>query len=100
MSYRTRVTYTRTSTDDDWYLPMETDFGPYLQSQYRDTGKIISSTITDSVDELTRTILFEWDSEASVNEFNADINVINDYINPRILYFAEHNITRTAEFDV
>jgi len=100
MSYRTRVTYTRTNTDDDWYLPMETDFSPYLQSQYRDTGKIISATITDSVDELTRTILFEWDSEASVNEFNTDINVINDYINPRILYFAEHNITRTVEFDV
>lgn len=100
MSYRTRVTYTRTSTDSDWYVAQETDFGPYLQSQYRDTGKIISATITDSDDGLTRTILFEWDSESSLVEFKADSTVLNDYINPRTLYFAEHNITRTAEFDV
>lgn len=100
MSYRTRVTYTRTSTDDAWYAPRETDFNPYLQSQYIDTGKLISATITDSADELTRTVIFEWESESSLTEFNADSTVIRDYINPRYLYFAEHNITRTAEFDV
>jgi hypothetical protein len=100
MSYRTRVTYTRTSTDSDWYVARETDFNSYLQSQYIDTGKIISSTFTDSDDGLTRTILFEWDSESSLAEFNADSTVISDYINPRTLYFVEHNITREAEFNV
>lgn len=101
MSYRTRVIYTRTSTDDAWYDDqIATDFNSHLQSQYIDTGKLIGQTRTVSADGLTKTIIREWDSESSLGEFNADSTVISDYINPRTLYLVEHNITRTSEFNI
>ena len=99
MSYRTRITYTRPNTSVDWY-ELDTDFNSYLQSQYIDTGKISNKTVTESADGLTKTTIREWDSEASLDAFLADSTYNTDLRQPRELYNAENNISRTFEHDV
>ena len=104
MSYRTRITYTRPSKDVDWYQTTDSAL-TYRQETYIDTGKLMPSTgthppTTESADGLTLVVESEYDSRASLDEFLTDSTVLNDYVNPRTLYCAEHNITRTVLHDV
>ena len=67
----------------------------YIQTNYRDTGKITNSTVSVSSDGLTRTSTTTYNNADSVTEFLDDDTVRNGLVIARRDHNRDNNITIT-----
>jgi hypothetical protein len=87
-------TYHRPNTNIPFWFNQE--FTDYLQTHYRNTGKIISFDIVLSEDELTQVRTIVWKDQATLDEFNADQNLF-DFINERETHMDTNNLITDLE---
>ena len=99
MTWTVVTTYTRTNTDDDWYAaggssdsPMNDSDVAYIQSNYVDNGKRVSSDASVSDDNLELTKTFVYRDKAAYDEYTADSRV-TAFVSAQITYNGSNNIT-------
>ena len=63
--------FTRPSADVAFYQPT-TEFRTHYKAAYKETGKILSTTVTISQDQLKQVISTMWTDEATWNAYRED----------------------------
>ena len=82
MAIRVTSTYVREDTDKKWYWETDDgkagidDFKAYKKTNFLDNNKKVASVQSLSEDELTLTVVRQYASEDTLDEFNADSTVV------------------------
>ena len=88
----------RPNTGVDWYEATDSAKA-YIQTNYKDTGKITNSADSVSGDGLTKTTTVTYNNTDSVTEFLYDDTVRSDFIIARRNYNNSNNITLNKDDD-
>jgi len=83
--------FTRPSADIAFYQ-LTAEFRNHYKSAYKDTGKILSNTVTVSQDQLKQVISTMWIDEETWNAYREDA-VCVEHFTARNAYNATNNIT-------
>ena len=104
MTWTVVTKYSRPNTDNDWYNNAGSGFGPmsdsdvaYVNTNYVDNGKRVSTSTSTSDDNLEMTKTFVYRDKAAYDEYAAD-QKIKDFIAAQITYNNENNITLVTRF--
>ena len=87
-------TYRRPNTTIPFWFNQE--FHDYVQTNYQNTGKILSFNIVLSEDELTQIRTIVWKDDLTLDEFNWDDQTFA-LIDERETYIQENDITGDLE---
>jgi hypothetical protein len=99
MSWTIRVKHTRPNTGVDWYKAgsdsylNDSDFN-HVTSTYRNTNKLVSSSVSLSENELELTKTFVFDNEDSKNVYVSDSR-IRSWFSASSAYNTSNNISKT-----
>lgn len=83
--------FTRPSIDIAFYQ-VTTSFRDHFKSNYKDTGKVLSNTVTLSEDRLKQVISTMWTDEATWNAYREDA-VCVEHFTARDAYNNQFSIT-------
>jgi len=83
--------FTRPSADIAFYQPT-TEFRTHFKTAYKDSGKILSNTVTLSEDRLKQVISTMWTDEATWNAYRED-PVCVEHFTARNAYNEANSIT-------
>jgi ABC-type tungstate transport system permease subunit len=83
--------FTRPSADIAFYQPT-TEFRTHYKSAYKDTGKILSNTVTISEDRSKQVISTMWSDEATWNAYREDA-ICMEHFAARNAYNDQFSIT-------
>ena len=86
------ITWVRPNTGVDWYVPSNTHKA-YIKTNFRDNGKI-STSITVSADELTRTSVSTFTNDTVREEWKADSKV-QEHLTARDTYCNNNSISKS-----
>ena len=92
------IVQVRPNTGVSWYDSTD-EIKAYIQTNYRDTGKITNSVDSVSGDGLTKTTTVTYNNTDSVTEFLYDDTVRSDFIIARRNYNNSNNITLNKDDD-
>ena len=102
MTWTLTTKNTRPNTGVNWYNNADSGFGPmsdsdtaYVQNNYVDNGKRVSSEITVSGEGLVRCNTLVFRDEAAYNEYTAD-SIVTSFRNAQITYNRSNNIILTS----
>ena len=82
----------RPNTGVGWYEATDSAKA-YIQTNYKDTGKITNSADSVSGDGLTKTTTVTYNNSDSLMEFVTDATVITDFLEARKTYNTNNSIT-------
>jgi len=85
-------TWVRPNTGVDWYVASDSE-SAYIKTNFRDNGKI-STAVTYSNDELTRTSVAIYPNDAARNEWKAD-STLRNFKNNRDTYCNNNSISKS-----
>lgn len=89
----TTVSIRPTTTVEFWGFDNATR--AHLKAEFKDTGKLLSKTVTDSEDGLTRTVVRTFANQAALDAFKAD-SVRIAAVASRDAYNTANNTTTTT----
>ena len=97
MTVRVTLTFKRPNTSVSWHEPLKDSdtLKNYWQTNFVDTGKITSFNITDSEDNLTRTMVTDFSNESAMQSYRKD-DTIKSMMNDRDVY----NIFNSISFEM
>jgi hypothetical protein len=91
-------TFVRPSVNIPFVPANHPSFVDNRENNYIQTGKILSRTVEDSADGLTRTIVTTWKTRAGFDEFRNDPVTI-EFKTARREYFLANAISGSHEFE-
>ena len=94
MAIRSTMTFKRPNTSVSWHEPLKDSdtLKNYWQTNFVDTGKITSFNVTDSEDNLTRTMVTVFGNSAANIEFQKD-STMSAMLNTRYAYNIDNRIS-------
>jgi len=87
-------TYRRPNTTIPFWFNQE--FHDYVQTNYQNTGKILSFNVVESEDQLTQIRTIVWKDDLSLDQFNWDEATFN-FVSARDTYVQANDITTDLE---
>ena len=86
------ITWVRPNTEVDFYEPSNT-YNAYIKTNFRDNGKL-STSITVSANELTRTSVSTFTNDTVREEWKADSKV-QEHLTARDTYNTNNSISKS-----
>jgi hypothetical protein len=86
-------TWVRPNTEIDWYVPPDLEIA-YIKTNFQDNGKI-STVVTYSDDELTKTIVTTVKNDTVREEWEAD-STIQEFQTARNTYYNNNSVSKSS----
>ena len=93
MTIITTLVWVRPNTGVDWYVTSDLE-SAYIKTNFRDNGKI-STVVTYSDDELTKTIVTTVKNDTVREEWNAD-STIQEFQTARNTYYNNNSVSKSS----
>ena len=93
MTIITTLVWVRPNTEVNWYVTPDLE-SAYIKTNFRDNGKI-STVVTYSDDELTKTIVTTVKNDTVREEWNAD-STIQEFQTARNTYYNNNSVSKSS----